>query len=112
MVRFKKFLEKDIELGNIRNSDHILTFGIATKYVTDTPDEFEEFEFATDYGERAISIGVAILAGKIKRIMIGFTDPEDHDNLIALSKEQLEDFLNQKFTEHRLPMPTSIMRAA
>ena len=96
MVRFKKFLEKDINLGNIKNSDQLLTLGIATKYVPDAPDEFEEFEFATEYGGRALSIGMAILAGKIKRIMIGFTDPEDPDNLVALSKEQLEDFLNQK----------------
>jgi hypothetical protein len=96
MVRFKKFLEKDINLGNVKNADHLLTFGIMTKYVPDTPDEFEEFEFATDYGERAVSIGVAILAGKIKRMMIGFIDPEDPDNLVGLSKEQLEDFLNQK----------------
>jgi len=96
MVRFKKFLEKDINAGNVKNSDQILTFGITTKYVPDTPDEFEEFEFATDYDGRPISIGVAVLAGKVKRIMIGFTDPEDPDNLVALSKEQLEDFLNQK----------------
>ncbi len=96
MVRFKKFLEKDIRLENVKNSDQLLTFGITTKYVPDTPDEFEEFEFATDYGERAISIGVAILTGKIKRVMIGLTDPEEPDNIVALSKEQLEEFLNQK----------------
>jgi hypothetical protein len=96
VVRFKKFLEKDIKLENVKNSDHLLTFDITTKYVPDTPDEFEEFEFATDYSGRAISVGVAILAGKIKRVMIGFTDPDDPDNLIGLSKEQLEDFLNQK----------------
>jgi hypothetical protein len=96
MVRIKKFLEKDINLGNVKNSGKLLTFGITTKYVPDAPDEFEEFEFATDYGGRAITIGVATLAGKIKRVMIGFTDPEDPDNLMALSKEQLEDFLNQK----------------
>lgn len=96
MVRFKKFLEKDIQLGNVKNSDQLLTFGITTKYVPDAPDEFEEFEFATDYGGRAISIGVAILTGKIKRVMIGLADPDDPDNLMALSKEQLEDFLNQR----------------
>jgi hypothetical protein len=96
MVRFKKFLEKDINMGNVRNSDQLLTLGITTNYVPDTPDEFEEFEFATDYNEKTISIGVAILTGKIKRIMIGLTDPDDPDNLVALSKEELEDFLNQK----------------
>jgi hypothetical protein len=96
MVRFKKFLEKNINLENLKNSDKLLTFGIATKYVPEVPDEFEEFGFTTEYDGRALSIGVAILAGKIKRVMIGFTDPEDPDNLLALSKEQLEDFLNQK----------------
>jgi hypothetical protein len=96
VVRFKKFLEKNIKLENVKNSDQLLNFGITTKYVPDTPDEFEEFEFTADYGGQAISIGVAILTGKIKRIMIGLTDPDDPDNLMALSKEQLEDFLNQK----------------
>ena len=96
MVRFKKFLEKNINLENLKNSDQLLTFGIATKYVPDTTDDFEEFSFTTEYSGRALSIAVAILAGKIKRVMIGFTDPEDPDNIIALSKEQLEDFLNQK----------------
>ena len=96
MVRFKKFLEKDINMGNVRNSDYLLTLGIATNYVPDTPDEFEEFEFATHYSKKTISIGVAILTGKIKRIMIGLTNPDDPDNLVALSKEELEDFLNQK----------------
>ena len=96
VVRFKKFLEKDIKLENVKNSDQLLNFGIMTKYLPDTTDEFEECEFTSDYGGRSISIGVAILTGKIKRVMIGFTDPDDPDNLIALSKEQLEDFLNQK----------------
>ena len=96
MVRFKKFLEQDINMGNVRNSDHVLTLGITTNYVPDTPDEFEEFEFTTDYNKKTISIGVAILTGKIKRVMIGLTDPDDPDNLVALSKEELEDFLNQK----------------
>lgn len=99
MVRFKKFLEKDIKIENIKNSNQLLTFGITTKYLPDAPDEFEEFEFTTDFGERTISIGVAILTGTIKRIMIGFTDPEDPDNIMALSKEQLEVFLNQKGEE-------------
>jgi hypothetical protein len=96
MVRFKKFLEKDIKIKNIKNSNQLLTFGITTKYLLDTPDEFEEFEFTTDFGERTISIGVAILTGKIKRVMIGFIDPEDPDNIMALSKEKLDEFLNQK----------------
>ena len=96
MVRLKKFLEKDVKMENVRSSDHLLTFGIATKYVPDTPDEFEEFEFATDYDGREVSLGVAILAGKIKRIVVGYTDPDDPDNIIGLSKEQLEDFLSQK----------------
>jgi hypothetical protein len=95
MVRFKKFLEKVINLEHVKNSDQLLNFGITTKYVPDTPEEFEEFEFTTHYGERTISIGVAILKGKIKRIMLGFANPEDPDNVTALSKEQLEDFLNQ-----------------
>lgn len=99
MVRFKKFLEKDIKIENIKNSNQLLTFGITTKYLPDAPDEFEEFEFTTDFRERTISIGVAILTGAIKRIMIGFTDPEDPDNIMALSKEQLEVFLNQKGEE-------------
>jgi len=96
MVRFKKFLEKDINLANVKNSDHIGTFGLTAKYVPDVPDEFEEFGFATDYSGQAVSLGIAIFGGKIKRVMLGFTDPGDPDNIIAFNNEQLEDFLNQK----------------
>jgi hypothetical protein len=96
VVRFKKFLETNINLEHVKNSDKLVDFGIATKYVPSIPEEFEEFEFTTHYGERTISIGVAVLKDKIKRIMLGFANPEDPDNFTALSKEQLEDFLNQK----------------
>jgi hypothetical protein len=95
VIRFKKFLEKHINFEHVKNSDKLLNFEITSKYVPDASDEFEEFEFATNYSERTISIGVAILKGKIKRIMLGFANPEDPDNVTALSKEQLEDFLNQ-----------------
>lgn len=96
MVRFKKFLEKDINLEKIKNSDQLVTFGIAIKDVPDTPEEFDEFDFTTDYGGQTFKIVIGILAEKIKRVMIGFPDPEDTDNIIALSKEQLEDLLNKK----------------
>ncbi|OHE58362.1 MAG: hypothetical protein A2Z47_07555 [Thermodesulfovibrio sp. RBG_19FT_COMBO_42_12] len=96
MVRFKKYIEKDIRLEHVKNIDQLKTFGITPQYVPDTPDEFEEFEFTTDFGEQTVSIGVAILSGKIKRVMLVFLDPEDPDNVKALSKSQLEDFLKQK----------------
>ena len=96
MVRFKKFLEKKIIFGNLKNSGRLLGFGVAATYVPDVPDEFDEFSFAADYGERAVSIGIAVLDGKIKRLMVGFADPEDPDIITALSKEELADFLNQK----------------
>lgn len=96
MVRFKRFIENDINLEHVRNSDQLRTFEITIKNLPDIPEEFDEFAFATYYGEQAISIVIGIFAGKIKRVMLGFADPEDPDNIIALSKEQLEDFLNQK----------------
>jgi hypothetical protein len=96
MVRFKKYIEKDIRLEHLKNADKLKTFGITPKYVPDIPDEFEELEFITDFGEQIVSIGVAILSGKIKRVMLVFFDPEDPDNVKGLSKAQLEDFLKQK----------------
>jgi len=96
MVRFKKYIEKDILLENARNADTVKTFGITPRYVPDTPDEFEEFEFVTDFDGRSVSIGVSVQSGKIKRILVGLIDPADPDSFMALSKPQLEDFLNQK----------------
>jgi hypothetical protein len=96
MVRFKKYIEKDILLENARNVDKVKTFGITPRYVPDTPDEFEEFEFVTDFDGRSVSIGVSVQSGKIKRILVGLIDPADPDSFMALSKPQLEEFLNQK----------------
>jgi hypothetical protein len=96
MVRFKKYIEKDILLENARNADKVKTFGITPRYVPDTPDEFEEFEFVTDFDGRSVSIGVSVQSGKIKRILVGLIDPADPDSFMALSKPQLEEFLNQK----------------
>ncbi|MDP2753009.1 MAG: hypothetical protein Q8P40_01250 [Nitrospirota bacterium] len=96
MVRFKKYIEKDIRLEHIKNADKLKTFGITPQYVPDTPDEFEEFEFTTDFGKETVLVGIAVQLGKIKRVILGLTDPTDPDSFMALSKSQLEDFLNQK----------------
>ena len=96
MVRFKKYIEKDILLENVQNADKVKTFGIIPHYVPETPDEFEEFEFITDFGGQSVSIGVSVQLGKIKRILVGLLDPADPDSFMALSKPELEDFLKQK----------------
>jgi hypothetical protein len=96
MVRFKKYIEKDIHLENARNEDKVRSFGITPQYVPDTPDEFEEFEFITDFEHQTVSIGVSVQSGKIKRILVGLIDLADPDSFMALSKSELEDFLNKK----------------
>jgi len=96
MVRFKKYIDKDVILKNFKNTDQLRTFGIVPRYVPDIPDEFEEFEFTTNFNKEIVSIGVAVQLGKIKRFMLGIVNPADPDVIMALSKSQLEDFLTQK----------------
>lgn len=50
MLRFKKYINKDLRLENVKNSNQLQTFGITCGHLPDPPEDFDEFEFTTDFG--------------------------------------------------------------
>lgn len=97
MHRFRKFIDQGLNLENVKASDQLEAFGIRCTTLPDPPEEFDEFEFSTDYSEQMnVVIGVAIESGKMKRVLFGLSDKDDPDSFIGLSKTQLEQLLERK----------------
>jgi len=95
--RFRKYLGMDINLENVSNQQRLEAFGIACRYAPDPPEDFDEFEFGTDFaGQDNIVITVTVELGKIKKIMFGVADAEDPDIIRSLTGPQLNAFLSKK----------------
>lgn len=96
MKRFEQFSDRTVNLENIKNSDRLAEFGVTCRYLPDPPEDYDEFEFGTDYkGKHDIGIMVAIELMQIKRLMFGFIDPDNPD-IIRPMGDALDGFLNQK----------------
>ncbi len=96
MQRFRKYIDKNLNTENTKNPSQLNVFGITGKHLPDPPEEFDEFEFATDLSGQKIHIGVAVQMGKIKRIMFSLADKEDPDMIKGLTESQLKDLLAEK----------------
>ncbi len=97
MERFRKYMGKDINLENIKNSNRLSAFGITCTYLPDPPCEFDEFEFSTDFnGQDNIVITVAIELGKIQRIMFSVADKRDPEVTRSLTESQVAELLLKK----------------
>lgn len=96
MQRFKKYIGKDVKVESMKNEDQIKNFGINCRYVPGQLEEFGEFEYTADFDGQDVVICVAVLLGKLKRIMFVLADKADQDNVKPLTEAQLNDFLNQK----------------
>ena len=97
MKRFRKYIDQSINLENVKNGDRLAGFGISCRAMSDPPEEFDEFEFTTDFSEQMdVVICVAIELGKIKRVLFGLSDRKDPDSFSGLSESQLEELLDRK----------------
>ena len=59
-------------------------------------EDFEELEFKSDFNGEPLLMCIAILKGKIKRIMFIQFDSENHDIPKPLTELQLKNFLDLK----------------
>ena len=97
MKRFRKYIDKSLNMDNVKNADRLSVFGITCASLPDPPEEFDEFEFNTDFSEEMnVVIGVAVEMGNIKRVLFGLSDKKDPDSFAGLSESQLEEFLARK----------------
>ncbi len=95
MQRFKRFLDAEIVSQNLRNTEKLISYGIDFKTFPSSLDEFDEIEFSLTSGEEGIVLCVAVLEGKIKRIMFVSVDKENTDEYRPLTQEQLSKLLDE-----------------
>lgn len=89
MDKFKKFIGKVFKFDALKNSDFLNNLSIRCQYLPEQIEEFDEVIFLLDN----IAICVAILEGKVKRIMLVKVDENNPDECSPLTKEELESFL-------------------
>ena len=97
MERFKQYVDKLINLNNIKNAGQLASFGMICRYLPDPPEDFDEFEFVSDYrGEKNLGLMVAVEMEKIKRIFFGMISPDNPDVVRSLTEDELKKLLNEK----------------
>lgn len=96
MQRFKKYIGKDFILENVRNSEALRLSGFACDNLPDSIGDFDECEFLTDFNGQPLFLCIAILTGKVKRIMFVVGNRENPDDMRPLSEVELKEFLDRK----------------
>jgi hypothetical protein len=97
MERFRKYMGSELNIENIKDESSLNGYGVKCTYLPDPVEEFDEFEFRTDFnGQQNIVITITIELGKIQRVMFGEADENNPDVVRSLTGEQLESFLSQK----------------
>lgn len=97
MERFKKFMGRELNLENVKNTGRLASYGVACTYLSDPPEDFDEVEFRTGSGGRDnIVITVTTEMGKVKRIMFSEADEKNPDVVRSLTAPQLEGLLAEK----------------
>ncbi|RKX59743.1 MAG: hypothetical protein DRP29_03975 [Thermodesulfobacteriota bacterium] len=92
----KKYINKSINLQNIKNSKELEKFNIWCEYLPDPPEDFDEIEFRTNFKDKTISIDIVIQSGKIQRIMFASVDPKDPTLVKSLTQSELQEFLKER----------------
>lgn len=97
MVRFRKYMDREHNLKNVKDTKQLAAYGITCTYLPDPIEDFDELEFRTDFGgQNNIVIMVTLELGKIKRVMFSVADEGNPDIIRALTESQLESFLSNK----------------
>ncbi len=97
MEQLRKFIDRDINLENIKNSGQLKDFGITCTYLPDPPEDFDEFEFRTGLDSLDnIAVIITVEMGKIKKVMFGLADRENPDVIRSLPESQLHGLLAEK----------------
>ena len=98
MQRFKKYIGKGVSLPNIKDPARLESFGMTCRYLPDPPEDYDEFEFVTDFagGKQNLGFMVTIELMKIKKLLFGIISPEDPDVVRPLSEPEIEELLTTR----------------
>lgn len=97
MQRFKKYIGKYLVIENVKTSEHLRTCGFVCSYMPESFGDFEEMEFSCDLDDKKILLCVAILEGKIKRIMFVKTSVDNPDDVSPLTESELKELLEKNY---------------
>ncbi len=95
MQRFKRFIGKQVISQNLKKLEKLSTFGVICKNLPESLDEFDEIELSVGSAEDEVLLAVAVLEGKIKRIMFVKVDKANPDTCRPLTEEQLIKLLEE-----------------
>lgn len=97
MERLRKYIGSPISLENIKDEDKLKACGFVCRYLPDPPEDFDEFEFVTDFeGTNDLGLMVTVESSSIKRIFFGLISPDDPDVVSALTEDQLKSLLDRR----------------
>ena len=97
MQRFKQYMSERINLNKVKDANRLASFGMICRYLPDPPEDFDEFEFVSDYrGKENLGLMVTVEMEKIKRIFFGMISPDDPDVVRPLTEDELKDLLDEK----------------
>lgn len=96
MKRFRQYLDRPLNIQNVKSAEKLAEFGVAGRYLPDPPEDFDEFEFDTRFQEFPnAGFSVAVENGAVKRIMFGFYDPDNPDVFRPMTEDDLAVFLSK-----------------
>jgi hypothetical protein len=96
MNRLKKYLNRSINLQNIKNEKALEGFGFSCRYLPDPPDVFDEFEFKADLGGiENLALMITIESMAIKRLFFGAISSDNPDLITGLDEMQLQEIFRQ-----------------
>jgi len=94
MQRFRKFIDAKLNLAHVKDALRLNGYGITCTYLPDPVEDFDEFEFRTDFdGKNNIVITLALEMGEIKRLVISEADEHDPEVIRSLAADRLESLL-------------------
>ena len=96
MQRFKKYIGRDFLLDKVKDSEALSLTGFICDCLPDSIGDFDELEFLSEWDGKRLLMCLAVLTGKVKRIMFIVTNSDDPDDVRPLSEVELKDFLDRK----------------
>lgn len=97
MERFRKYIDRELNPERAGNESELGAYGVVCTYLPDPVEDFDEFEFRTDYnGQNNIVITVTLELGKVKRVMFSEADEKNPDVVRGLTADQLGNLLTEK----------------
>jgi len=96
MQRFKRYIGKDFILENVRDSETLQLSGFTCDSLPSSIGDFDELEFLSDFNGLPLLMCIAVLTGKIKRIMFVLNNGPEPDDVSPLSEAELKELLDRK----------------